>query len=279
MNISQTPSYIPTTDQKSRLNVTWNAILTIAGRDVMRFVRDPMRLIFSLILPIILVGGLSGTMQSNLGQAVRYNLVTFGITGMLAMWLFQTTMQGLVSLIEDREGDFSQELFVAPISRYAIVFGKIFGESLVALVQGVIFVILGIVLFGIPLSLPNLLLLIPISLITCLFGGSFGVLLISLFSNQRTANQVMPFLMIPQFFLAGVFLPIRVLPWYLDIIAKITPMRYAVDLIRGVVYAGRPEYAQVILLHPLINLVIVALLFTIFLVTGTILFVRSERNR
>jgi ABC-2 type transport system permease protein len=277
MNISHTPSY--TTEQKYRMNATWNAILTIAGRDVMRFLRDPMRLIFSLILPIILVGGLSGPMQSNLGQAVKYSLITFGITGMLAMSLFQTTMQGLVSLIEDRENDFSQELFVAPISRYAIVFGKIFGESFVALVQGVVLVIMGTLLFGVPVSLPNLLLLIPISLIICLFGGSFGVLLTSLFSNQRTANQIMPFLMIPQFFLAGVFLPIRVLPWYLDILSKITPMRYAVDLIRGIVYAGRSEYAQVVLLHPLVNLVAIIFLFTIFLVTGTILFVRSERNR
>src|SRR5258708_7640180 len=171
MSISPTP--IHTLDQKHMISATWNAILTIAGRDVMRFMREPMRLIFSLILPIILVGGLSGTMQSGLGQAVRFNLLTFGITGMLAMNLFMTTMQGLISLIEDRVSDFSQELFVAPISRYAIVFGKIFGESLVGLAQGVVLVILGVVLFGVPLSLTNLLLLIPISLIICLFGGSF----------------------------------------------------------------------------------------------------------
>ena len=37
-----------------------------------------------------------------------------------------------MSLIEDRENDFTQELFIAPISRYAIVFGKILGEALVA---------------------------------------------------------------------------------------------------------------------------------------------------
>lgn len=276
MSIAQTLSH---TNQNARIRITWNAILTIAGRDVMRFVRDPMSLFFSLILPLVLVGGLSGALQSNLGQAVQYNLMTFSVIGMLAMTLFQTTMMGLLSLIEDRENDFSQELFIAPISRYAIVFGKILGESLVALVQGIVLILMGILLFGVPLSLPNLLLLIPVSLIICLFGGSFGVLVISLFSSQRTANKVVPFLIFPQFFLAGVFTPIRVLPWYLDIISKLTPMRYAVDLIRGVVYAGRPEYGQAVLLHPLINLVAVAILFLIFLVAGTMLFVRSERNR
>ncbi|MBE3561845.1 MAG: ABC transporter permease [Ktedonobacteraceae bacterium] len=276
VSISQTLSY---THEVSRINITWNALLTIAARDVMRFVRDPMRVIFSLIMPIILVGGLVGPLQSNLGAAVSYNLITFSVVGMLALTLFQTTMGGLASLIEDRENDFSQELFIAPISRYAIIFGKILGESLVALVQGVVLVIVGVVLFGFPLSLVSLLLLIPISLIVCLFGGAFGVLLLSLFSNQRTANQVIPFLLFPQFFLAGVFMPVRVLPWYLDILSKITPMRYAVDLVRGIVYAGRPEYGQTVLLPPLVNLLVIAALFVVFLVVGTLLFVRSERNR
>jgi ABC-2 type transport system permease protein len=87
----------PLTAQKAtrRINITWNALLTIAGRDVMRFLRDPMRLGFTVILPIILVVGLAGPMQSNFGQAAGYNLMTFSMTGLLAMSLFQSTMSGL----------------------------------------------------------------------------------------------------------------------------------------------------------------------------------------
>lgn len=276
MSISRTLSH---TTQKKRINITWNAILTIAGRDLLRFVRDPMRLVFTLILPLVLVGGLSGPLQSNFGQAVSYNLMTFSMTGLLAMSLFQSTMSGLTSLIEDRASDFSQELFIAPISRYAILFGKILGESVVALIQGVVLVLLGVLIFGVPVSLVSMLLIIPASLIICLFGGAFGVLLTSLFSDQRTANMIIPFLMFPQFFLSGVFMPIRTLPWYLDILSRITPMRYAVDLTRGIFYAGRPEYEQVILLNPVVDLIVIAVLFVLFLFIGTLLFVRSERNR
>ncbi len=267
------------TQQNKRLNITWNAILTIAGRDVIRLVREPLRLVFTFILPILLVGGLAGPLQSNFGQHLSYNLMTFSMTGLVAMSLFQSTMMGLISLIEDRTSDFSQELFIAPISRYAIVFGKIFGESIVALFQGIILVALGVVLFGVPISPASLLLLIPVLLIICLLGGSFGVLLTSLFGTQRTANAVLPFLMFPLLFLGGVFLPVRTLSWYLDILSKITPMRYAVDLIRGIFYAGNPAFNQVVLLNPLINLLIIGILFIVFLSTGTYLFVRSERNR
>lgn len=276
--MQNTLHYAPDSKNK-RINITWNAILTIAGRDVMRFLRDPMRLLFTFIFPIIMVGGLSGPLQSNFGKAAGYNLMTFSITGLLAMLLFQSSMSGLVSLLEDRLSDFSQEMFIAPISRYAIVFGKILGEALVALVQGVVLIILGLLIFNVRLSPLSLLLIFPVSLIVCLFGGAFGVLLISLFSSQRTANMIMPFILFPQFFLSGVFLPVRNLPWYLDILSKIMPMRYVVDLTRGICYLGRPEYKQIVMLNPLINLTVTAGLFVIFLVCGTIIFVRSEHNR
>jgi ABC-2 type transport system permease protein len=79
--------------------------------------------------------------------------------------------------------------------------------------------------------------------------------------------------------LAGVFTPIQVLPWYLDILSKISPMRYAVDLARGVFYAGQPDYAKVVLQGAPFNLLVITIMFTIFLLIGTWLFVRGERNR
>ncbi|TMC84525.1 MAG: hypothetical protein E6J06_06510 [Chloroflexi bacterium] len=87
------------------------------------------------------------------------------------------------------------------------------------------------------------------------------------------------FLILPQFFLAGVFNPIGILPWYLEILSRISPMRYVVDLIRGVVYAGHPEYHKVVLFDPAINLLVIVVMFGVFVVVGTALFVRRETNR
>ena len=97
--------------------------------------------------------------------------------------------------------------------------------------------------------------------------------------SQRAANQVFPFIMLPQYFLAGVFTPIDNLPPVLDFLSKISPMRYAVDLLRGVFYTATPDYAAVVLARPMVNLTIITALFLAFLVTGTVLFVRNERNK
>jgi ABC-2 type transport system permease protein len=56
-------------------------------------------------------------------------------------------------------------------------------------------------------------------------------------------------------------------------------MRYAVDLTRGIFYFGELDYPKVVLEEPLLNLGIMIAAFLVFLVIGTFIFVRSERNR
>ena len=255
-----------------------HAILAIAYRDVLKFVREPSRFLGPLILSVVFVGILGGSFQSNLGRNLGYNFLAFVLTGMFAHTLFQSTASGISSLIEDREKDFTQEIFISPISRYSIVFGKILGESLAALLQGISVLAFGIVI-GIPFTVVNLLEMIPIAIVICLLGGAFGLAVLSGFGSQRAASQFGSFLIFPQFFTAGVFSPIRHLPWYLDFLSKISPLRYAVDLARGVFYVGQAEYGRVVLAAPFANLTIMIVMCSVFLFVGTVVFVRSERNK
>jgi ABC-2 type transport system permease protein len=254
------------------------AIVTIAYRDLMKLLRDPARLVATFIFPLLFIFILGGSMQANVGSQLGYDFLTFTFTGVLAQTLFQSAAMGVISIIDDRENDFSQEIFVSPISRYSIILGKIVGETLVALTQG-----LGILMFallaGVTFSFSQLFGLAWVSVVVCLFGAAFGVIVLSNLGSRRTADQIFPFIMLPQFFLAGVFNPIRILPWYLDILSKLSPMRYAVDLMRGIFYAGQSDYPQVILQEPMLNLGIMISTFFIFLIVGTFLFVRREQNR
>jgi len=242
------------------------------------FLRDRARLIGAFVFPFLLMFLMGGTLQLNLGKAAGFNFIGFTFTGVLGMTIFQSASQGIASLLEDRQNDFAQEIFVSPISRYSIVLGKIIGESMVALAQAAPLILFAIVL-RVPLTALDIMLLVPVAVLGCLVGGSFGLLGMSVINDQRAANQIFGFILLPQFFLAGVFNPINVLPWYLEILSLISPLRYVVDLFRGVVYMGRPEYHKVVLLDPEINLMVMALMFAVFIVTGTALFVRRETNR
>jgi ABC-2 type transport system permease protein len=255
-----------------------NAIAALAYRDLLKFMRDRQRLISTFIFPVLFIVLMGGSLQANLGKSLGYDYMPFIFTGVFAQTLFQSATLGIISIMDDRENDFSQEIFVSPISRYAIVFGKILGESLVAMAQGVGIIALGFVI-GVPLTLLQVAMMTLVGLAVCLFAGTFGLLVISNMKNRRTADQFFNFVMFPQFFLAGVFSPIKVLPFPLDVLSGISPMRYAVDLTRNVFYADLPERSNVVLASPVINLAVMGALFGLFLVGGTFLFVRNERNR
>ncbi|HEX6121581.1 MAG TPA: ABC transporter permease, partial [Ktedonobacterales bacterium] len=133
---------------------------------------------------------------------------------------------------------------------------------------------------NVTLSPERLLGLLPTAAVSCLLGGSFGIMLIGNFNSQRVANQILPYLIFPQFFLAGIFYPVQTLPWYLDVLSRLSPLRYAVDFTRNLFYTpGSPEYDRVVLAGPVVNLTVLAVMFAVFLVIGTALFVRRERNR
>jgi len=255
-----------------------NVVLALAGRDLTKFVRDPGRLVAAVVFPFFMIFLLGGTLQLNLGRAAGFNFIGFTFTGFLGMTLFQSTASGLTSLMDDRHNDFAQEIFVSTVSRYSIVFGKILGETLVAIAQVLPFIAFAAVL-RVPLTPTALLLLAPVALISCFMGGAFGLLLLNTISDTRAANQMFNFVFLPQYFLAGLVSPINVLPWYLEALSLVSPMRYVIDLTRGVVFAGSAEYGRVVLLSPLTNAAVLALMFVVFMVAGTALFVRRETNR
>jgi ABC-2 type transport system permease protein len=253
-----------------------SAILAIAHRDFIKLLRDRARIVTSFAFPLIFIGVLGSSLQSGFGNQAGTNLLVFVFTGVLGMTIWQSTAQGIISLIADREADFSQEIFVSPISRYSIIVGKILGESLVALPQAAGILAFALVL-RIPLSLDQLSRIIPALLVVAVFGGAFGVIVLANLGSQRAAQQIFPFVLLPQYFLAGLFNPIGSLPLPLDILSKISPLRYAVDLTRDAYYSTTGERVQ--LFDASTNLAIMAAMFVFFMVVGTFLFVRAEQNR
>jgi ABC-2 type transport system permease protein len=252
-----------------------SAVLTLAHRDFIKLLRDRARIVSDFAFPLIFIGILGTSLQAGFGGATSFNLLHFVFTGVLAQTIWQSTAMGVISLLMDREQDFSQEIFVSPISRYSIIFGKILGESLVAFPQFIAILLFGLII-GVPFTIEKIVALVPAALIIAVYGGAFGVLVLSRLDNQRQANQIFPFVMLPQFFLAGIFNPIQNLPWFLDILTKVAPMRYAVDLMRDVYYGSG---STVPIFELPTNLAIMGVEFLLFIVIGTAGFVRAERNR
>jgi ABC-2 type transport system permease protein len=256
-----------------------SVLFAIAYRDLIKYIKDRSRLAFSMIFPIVFVGVLGGSLSANFTEEViGYDFLTFVLVGVIAQTLFQTVTQGVISLIDDREKSLTQEFYVAPVPRWTIILGKIIGESGVAFLQGLFIIGFGLVI-GVDISLTQFALLLPVMAIVAIFGGAFGVFIVSLAGDQQSANRLFPLIIFPQFFLAGVFSPIKDLPWILLVVSRAVPLTYAVDLARSVFYLGSDYYDEVVLFNPLVNIIIIGIYFWVFLILGSYFSTRYERNR
>ena len=263
---------------KSRFAKELNAVLTIAARDVTLFFKSPGAIIVSLVMPLIMMGMLGGSLNQNMAGGLGFHYGQFMLVGMLVNTLFMTTSSGVSSLVEDRFTDFTQEMMISPVSRYAIVIGKIFGSSFGAIISMAGTLIVGLFM-GIVLPIHQILAILALSPLMCLSAGALAMLVIGFSKSNKTANMAVTLITMPQMFLSGAIIPINNSQGLLLVLSRMMPMTYCLDLMRAVVYAGTPEYASVVLFNPGITMTAIVVITIVCLVIGTFFFARSEKNR
>jgi ABC-2 type transport system permease protein len=263
---------------KSRLLRELNAVLTIAARDVTLFLKSPGTIIMSLVMPLLMMGMLGGSLAQNMAGGLGFQYGEFMLVGMLVNMLFMTTTTGVSSLVEDHFTDFTQEMMVSPISRYSIVVGKIVGSSFGAVVSMTGTLIVGLVM-GITLPVVSMLIILALSPLICLSAGSLAMIIIGLIKNNRMASMAVMLVTMPQMFLSGAIIPISNSSGVLFVLSRLLPMTYCLDLTRAAIYAGSPEYAQVVLFNPAVSLAAILAITVICLTIGTLFFARTEKNR
>ena len=275
---SATPRGVASSALRSAFAREGNATFAIAWREILLAIKSPGSLAFSVMFPVIFMGILGGTISQNFGSALPYAYLPFMLIGMVAYTMYQGTIMGVTKLIEERETDFTAELFVAPVSRYTVLLGKLIGSGLGSLVS-LVGVIAMIFVMQIPMNFGDLLRVIALAPILALAGGSLGVLFVGFVRDPKVADIGGVMLVFPQMFLAGAFIPVRGSSGVLGILANLMPMTYSIDLARNIFYAGKPEYAAAVL-HPVwLDLGVTFALFVAFTAIGTWMFVRADRNR
>ena len=261
-----------------RVGYPLGGVAVVAQRDLLKLLRDRPRLAVSLAFPLFLVAGLGSLLQPTVGVVTGLSAVTLAFTGVLAATLFQSAAAGMISIVEDRESDFARVLFVTPVSRATLIAGKLCGECLVALVQAGCVVAFA-AMIGVPMPAGALLLLMPASLAAGLAGAAFGLVTIAVLPTQRSAMQVFQFLIIPQYVLAGVLVPLHGAAAWLRAVSLVMPLRYVVDLTRAAYYAGAVGYRQAVVGDPAVDAAVTVVLLIGFLIAGGLLFSYRERTR
>lgn len=219
-------------------------------REVIKFWREKTRIISSVVTPLLwlLIFG-SGMRAVAIPGTDNYQAFLF--PGVVGMTLLFTSVASGVSVIWDREFGFLKEILVAPVSRSAMVLGKVLGGGTSALFQGVILLPLSF-LVGVQLSLVSVLLFIPVMIITAIGLVSIGLTIAAFVESMEAFNLIMSFAIMPMFLLSGAFFPLNSAPVWLRGLSYINPLTYGVDVLRWATFSGwnslLPPYVEVIIL-------------------------------
>jgi ABC-2 type transport system permease protein len=209
----------------------WPVVGTLCQRELVRFFRQKNRVFGALGQPIIfwLLFG-AGLRSNNLDYAHFF-------PGTLVMILLFTAIFATISIIEDRREGFLQGVLVAPIPRWTMVLGKVLGGTAIAMLQGIVFLVLGWlagrlgwfeVISPTPGGLVAALLLMFV--VSVALTG-LGFLIAWRMDSTQGFHAIMSVFLLPMWLLSGAFFPMDVGGW-LGWIIRINPLTYGVAGLR-----------------------------------------------
>ena len=223
-----------------RLTDDLRAVRVVWKRELIRFGRSRIRIVTSLVQPVLFLFVLGTGLSSVIPRAPSaVDFRTFMFPGVLAMTVLFTAMFSAVSIVWDREFGFLREMLVAPVRRGALVVGKCIGGATVATIQGAMMIALA-GLVHVPYDPLLLLELLGMLVLTAFAITAFGVMIASRIAQVESFQMVMQFAVLPMFFLSGAVFPLSRLPLWLRVLTRLDPLTYAVDPMRHAVIAALP---------------------------------------
>jgi ABC-2 type transport system permease protein len=202
-------------------------------RQIKRYLRSRSRIIGSLGQPVLFLFALGFGFGPTFEQAGGGSYIMFLAPGVIAMSILFTAIFSGIEIIWDRQFGFLKETLVAPVSRINIMFGRTLGGATVAVMQGfIVFCICFLAGFQ-PANWAMVPLAFGFMFLIALLFTAIGTAVASLLEDFQGFQLIMNFLVMPLFFLSGALFPLENAPKVLEIIARLDPLSYGVDAIRG----------------------------------------------
>jgi ABC-2 type transport system permease protein len=206
--------------------------LTVAVRIIRQMVRDrrTMGLIFIVPLVVMALIGLS------FPQSTVLDYIAPALIATLALF-FGFLLTG-ISFLRERSQGTLERLMASPISRLDLVIGYLGGFFLFALAQTLI--ILLFVIYVLKVNYRGDLWQIFVFQVIVIIGAvNLGIFTSTFAKNEFQMVQFIPLIIIPQVFLSGVIWPVEQMPNYLQWIAAVLPLTYAVEGLRDIMLNGQ----------------------------------------
>ncbi len=222
------------------ISQTFGKAFVMAQMEVKKLLHDPAELVTRAVQPALWLG-VFGMAMSKV-RAIPTNgasYLEFITPGILAQSvIFIAIFYGL-SIIWEKDMGTLQKILVTPTPRISLVWGKMLSAGVRGLSQTIVVFLLTLIL-GIPLKI-TFISVVGVVLLVLLGGALFSGVSMIIASLVKTRERFMGIgqvITLPLFFASNAIYPIEIMPGWLQVVAKVNPLSYMVDGLRGLLVVG-----------------------------------------
>lgn len=218
-------------------------------RWIIKTLRNPFVVVSSLVQPIIFLvmftevfGQLTGgALSQTLGSNISY--VTYLTPAIIIQSALVAAAGSGIGLVDDMESGMFEKMLVSPINRGAMFLGKALSEVVRIIVQTVIILGLGFLLLWldsggdvgtyIETGIFGALGIVGIAVVFAIWFTAFSNIVALVTQDQESTIIGANLLQLPLLFVSSAFLPVEILPTWVQVVATVNPITYGVDAARS----------------------------------------------
>jgi ABC-2 type transport system permease protein len=142
-----------------------------------------------------------------------------------------------MAIVREKEVGTMEQLMVSPIRPIELMLGKTLPFALIGLLDMVLVVIAAVLIFRVPFR-GNVLLLFAASTLFLLTSLGAGLFISTISRTQQQAMMTTFLFFQPAFLLSGFAFPIRNMPDFIQPLTYLNPVRYFMEIVRGIFLRG-----------------------------------------
>ena len=205
---------------------------TLWWREIRSFYRQRSRVIGVLATPLVfwlLLGSGFGTSLKT--SAGGENYLQFFYPGTVVLVVLFTAIFSNMSIIEDRREGFLLSVLVAPVSRWALVLGKVTGATTIGVLQGLLFLPLA-PLLGISVSPERIPAILGVLLVLSFGLTGLGFFFAWWLNSVQGFHSVMNVVLMPMWILSGAVFPADGAAGWVKGVMSFNPLTYGISAYR-----------------------------------------------
>jgi ABC-2 type transport system permease protein len=218
------------------------AAYSLWRREIVRFYRQKARVVGVIASPLlfwlVLGSGFANSFHASGSADGNSHYLGYFFPGSVAMIVLFTSIFSMMSLIQDRNEGFLLSVLAAPVSRSAIVLGKVLGGATLAAIQGFVFLVFA-PFVGVHASIGAVLLGMLVIAMLSFELTALGFTIAWPMDSPQAFHAIVNLLLLPLWMLSGSLFPASGASPWLHALMRANPLTYGVDALRNLLFPAQ----------------------------------------